>query len=183
MEFDFEIAKKMNKTAVDRGGISLSSVLGTPGKARMVIRAGEYEDLKASVAAFRTFSGKPLRCSARGKSLVVEIECEDALSTLFEFAKQIGFASDDALEVTAFCSANHSFGGSPLQMTEIEVDKESMHLKVRGQIEEGADTEALFAELMPELELYGMGVIKPGAGGLSAAEAEALMQGGQTSEA
>ena len=169
MEFDFEIAKKMNKQPVPAGGIALSSILGTPGRARMVVRADGYDDLKASVAAYRTLSGKPLRCSVRGKSLMIEIECEDALRTLFEYAKGIGFSSEDALDVAEFCAAPHSFGGAPLQITEIEADKESMHLKVRAQIEEGADTAALFEAFMPALEDYGMGVIKPGAQG-SAAE-------------
>ena len=154
----FEIAKKMEKLGIDRGGIRLTSLKGDPVSGiSLILVASSYDDIKDSVTAYRSLHGVPLNYRSRGKSLEIS---SGSLSVLCDFAKSISFTPDDADDVIDFCAGLEGYYPG-LSFEEIRMDKDSLSLLVSCALEEGSSAGDLYQALMPALNRFEMGVIKP----------------------
>ena len=179
----FDIVKKMHKAAAAEPGVQLSSLKADRASGSAVLTGANNAAVRESVAAFRSLTGFPIGCRARGRSIQVFSEAPElwggsSLGVLLEFLKGVSFASEDVLDVLEFCGLPAEYGFGTLRLEHIDMDRERMELGATAEIlsedaheddaaeilsensPEDEAAEAVYSELMPVLERYEMGVIK-----------------------
>ncbi len=95
---------------------------------------------------------------------------DGAFGMLLEFAKGLSFRAEDVADVFEFCAGDHSYPFGTLRLLSIDMDRSRTEIGaelVTGgasggepDADAGADREELFAQLLPFLTKYDMGIIK-----------------------
>ncbi len=175
----FTIAKKIDRAPSEKG-VDLRSVTwpaaGAAGdsadasRAEMVVLADSYEEIRLRAAAFDAREQEiRLRCRMLGKSLKVTCEGPGAPDALMEFAGSVGFACEDARDCVDFynkCVAARRAGNAPAAApapfapVAIALTRNDFRLEAEAEWPEDEDPEPFYASIMPDLDRYGMGVVK-----------------------
>ena len=163
MEITLEFAKKMTKPAKGAPGITLRSMNGDAQSCGMILMAASYTDIRSAVGSYRMLTARDLHAVSRGRSLELRAgaaaeERPDAISVLFDFAKELKYNTEDAMDVAEFfhnvMDPECGFGLTP---GSIDLSPEALSLKV---FADPADPEMLLASLGEICSRYGIGIIK-----------------------
>lgn len=173
----FEIAKRFTAVPAESSGLNLRRLTAEKAgaEASMLVRAGDYEDLRSNLARFCSERGASL--AARGRSKSLEISARDtegsagsAFEDLLAFAGTLPFVSEDVLDFFLFYSRHIGQDASDCVWAGAESPiRESIVTAVHAAPDVGrivfqvpsADTDAIeqvFAHLMPVLHRYDMGL-------------------------
>jgi hypothetical protein len=166
-ELRFEIAKKLQKPQKGAAGLTLRSFQfsreAEPDANQVILLAENYGMIKEQA---RSHEG--IRCRAMGKSLRVS---SDDAAALADFAKDLPFNSEEALDVFEFLAP--AFRSEAFTVDTAVLEPGSMSVKCVTQIagltaEDGSESdepdpaaaESFYSALSAELDRYSMGIIK-----------------------
>ena len=124
---------------------------------------GEGLDDAKKLAQSMRSEGYGLLYKSRGKSLEISAQkgilC-GSFDAMISFLSRLKFASDGVTDMIAFCREAGGFSCARLCFDSMSCDRESMSLRVIAELCDGAGVSALYAELAPLLDKYGLGIIK-----------------------
>ncbi len=168
---EFEIAKKLDKVPANVKGASLRSIKANHEAAQMIIVADSYGDIKTAVENFRMMTNADITFRMRGKSIDISVmgsdvitpeasdatavhrcqDPDDAIGKLMEFAKELTFTSEDAMDVIDFWNKNMPLEGC--EFVEFDMNQDRLRLVMK--------TDALDQDaIMNKLDEYNMGIVK-----------------------
>ena len=157
-----ELVKKLEKGKQPLPGLNLSSLTGDASGLRCVVFGEGLDDVKKLASSMRS-EGYGLLHKSRGKSLEITarqgVLC-GAFGAMTAFLSRLSFTSDEVTDMISFCCEKHELKSAVLSFEAFECDRESMSLLVSAELSEGADAPALYAELAPGLDRFGLGIIK-----------------------
>lgn len=168
---EFEIAKKLEKVPANVKGASLRSIKADRDGATMIIVADAYGDIKTAVENYRMVTNADITFRMRGKSIDITVlgsdqiipgtseattvrrapKSDDAIGKLMEFAKQLTFTSEDAMDVIDFWNKNMPLAGC--EFKEFDMNQDRLRLvMITGALDQAA--------IMEKLDQYNMGIVK-----------------------
>lgn len=160
MDITFELAKRFSKATQNAPGIALRSMKLENGVASVLVLADKYDDIRKRAEAYRMLTNRNIGCRMRGKSLEIYSSAENPLSVVFDFASEIGFASDEVLEFIDFYNKNVGLDPRRFKPAGIELNTEEAHLFLTTSICSEEERRPLYDVVASLIEDYNMGLVK-----------------------
>lgn len=180
-----EIARKFSAVPPGLPGIRFRSLRGgqaadtLPREAKLLLTAPDCSDFRQRIAAYKQETGHDITQRIRGKSLEIAAACGDpgcernAVSVLMDFAGALPFAGEEINEFIDFYNTYIHFGSDGaawgidftdrifLNAGMIDMTPEAARLILEIQCPSCCLEEHIFEALMPILNRYDMGLLKP----------------------
>jgi succinyl-diaminopimelate desuccinylase len=187
----FELAKKLGRTTAKGlelrklGGGSAANMVAD--YARAVVRGDSYEALKATVAEYRSETGRQIHAKGIGKSLEISVngisahgatpeKGLNAISVLMDFLPRAGLVNESALEFIDFYNRHIGFAlhgetmgcalsdepSGPLvfNVGTISGDTEAVILTVNIRYPVTMTREQVYEAMLPVIHKYDLGLVK-----------------------